>query len=78
LNNTGSITYTLAAPTADGQVKVITKGGFTNTTNITVTGAGWKGGGTGTLTTTNGAATVTLIGVNGQWWIQSLHLFTFS
>ena len=78
LNNTGNVTYTLAAPIADGQIKVISKGGYTNTTNITVSSASWKGGGTGTLSTTSGVSTVTLIGINGQWWIQSLHLFTYS
>ena len=64
-------TGTLAAG-AEGQVKVLVynaEGNSADTRIFTVTNAGWKSSGTGTVTFTEFGQTVTLMYVNSKWFV---------
>ena len=60
-------TATLAAGT-DGQVKVLAMAGDTGDMVITVTNAGWKASGTGTVTFNDIGDAVTLLYTNSKWY----------
>lgn len=63
-------TNTLAAG-VNGQVKVLAyyaEGGSSNTRIVTVTNAGWKSSGTGTVTFTEFGQTATLMYINSKWF----------
>jgi hypothetical protein len=60
-------TATLAAGT-DGQVKVLAMAGDTGDMVITVTNAGWKASGTGTITFNDIGDAVTLLYTNSKWY----------
>lgn len=64
-------TATLAAG-ANGQVKVLAyyaEGNSSDTRIFTVTNAGWKSSGTGTVTFTEFGQTVTLMYINSKWFV---------
>jgi hypothetical protein len=64
-------TGTLAAGVA-GQVKVLAyfaEAGSANTRILTVSNAGWKSSGTGTITFTEFGQTVTLMYINSKWFV---------
>ena len=60
-------TATLAAGT-DGQVKVLAMAGDTGDMVVTVTNAGWKSSGTGTITFNDIGDAVTLMYTNSKWY----------
>jgi hypothetical protein len=60
-------TATLAAGT-DGQVKVLAMAGDTGDMVVTVTNAGWKSSGTGTITFNDIGHAVTLMYTNSKWY----------
>jgi hypothetical protein len=60
-------TATLAAGT-DGQVKVLAMSGDTGDMVVTVTNAGWKSSGTGTITFNDIGDAVTLMYTNSKWY----------
>ena len=60
-------TATLAAGT-DGQVKILAMAGDSGDMVVTVTNAGWKSSGTGTITFTDIGQTVTLMYFNSKWY----------
>jgi hypothetical protein len=60
-------TATLAAGT-DGQVKVLAMAGDVGDMVITVTNAGWKASGTGTITFNDIGDAVTLLYTNSKWY----------
>jgi hypothetical protein len=64
-------TNTLAAG-VNGQVKVLayyTEGGSSDTRIVTVSNAGWKSSGTGTVTFTEFGQTATLMYINSKWFV---------
>ena len=64
-------TATLAAGT-NGQVKVLAyyaEGNSADTRIFTVTNAGWKASGTGTVTFTEFGQTATLMYINSKWFV---------
>ena len=63
----GAETATLAAG-ATGQIKVLAMFGDTGDMVITVTNAGWKSSGTGTVTFSDIGQTVTLQYINAKWF----------
>jgi hypothetical protein len=67
-------TNTLAAG-VNGQVKVLAyyaEGNSADTRIVTVTNAGWKSSGTGTVTFTEFGQTATLMYVNSKWFVISV------
>jgi hypothetical protein len=67
-------TGTLAAG-VNGQIKVLAyfaEGGASNTRIYTVTNAGWKSSGTGTITFTEFGQTATLMYINAKWFAISV------
>lgn len=65
--STNPETATLAAGT-DGQVKILAMAGDSGDMVVTVTNAGWKSSGTGTITFTDIGQTVTLMYFNSKWY----------
>jgi len=68
ITNTAAITHTMAAGT-NGQIKVISciSSGGSGSSVITVTNAGWKASGTGTITLDAVGESVTLIYAGSKW-----------
>ena len=52
----------------DGQVKVLAMAGDTGDMVVTVTNAGWKASGTGTITFNDIGDAVTLMYINSKWY----------
>jgi len=67
-------TNTLAAGTA-GQIKVLAYNAEANTSDtriVTVSNAGWKASGTGTITFTEFGQTATLMYINSKWFVTGI------
>ena len=67
LSTAGAETATLAAGT-DGQIKVLAMAADSGDMVITVTNAGWKTSGTGTITFNDIGDAVTLLYTNSKWY----------
>jgi hypothetical protein len=65
--STNPETATLAAGT-DGQIKILAMAGDSGDMIVTVTNAGWKSSGTGTVTFNEIGQTVTLMYFNSKWY----------
>jgi len=73
----GAETATLAAGT-DGQVKYLAMAGDGGDMVVTVTNAGWKASGTGTITFNDIGDAVTLLYTNSKWYAVGVNGVTFA
>jgi len=73
----GAETATLAAG-SDGQVKHMCMVGDSGDMVVTVTNAGWKSSGTGTITFNDIGDSVTLLYVNSKWFAVGVNGVTFA
>lgn len=75
----GTYTGTLAAGSYPGQMKMLVVGTFTSgTMTVTVTNAGWKSSGTGTIEFGAVGDTATLMYVGSKWQIVGSNSVTFA
>jgi hypothetical protein len=73
----GAETATLAAGT-EGQIKIFAMSGFVGNMVITVTNAGWKSSGTGTITFNAIGDTCILMYINSKWYPIGSNSVTFA